>query len=184
MPSLLLVFVADADETFSRAVAVGAQVVTRLVDLRSGQRMGRVRDPLGTNWWLVSGIEDVSEEEMRKRPQDPVYAEAMRVAREMCPTPNSVAEARDEAAHPSTRPAETPRAVRRGCHDVTADVTAGVTAPHPASLPPVDDFDAYVERIRPLVTVQKDVMEHQGQKLFHFPNPNGYVIAVTQKQTW
>lgn len=48
----------------------------------------------------------------------------------------------------------------------------------------VDDFDAYVERIRPLVTVQKDVMEHQGQKLFYFTDPNGYVIAVTQKQTW
>lgn len=48
----------------------------------------------------------------------------------------------------------------------------------------VDDFDTYVERIRPLVTVQKDVMEHQGQKLFYFTDPNGYVIAVTQKQTW
>ncbi|MFF5447593.1 VOC family protein [Streptomyces sp. NPDC012888] len=48
----------------------------------------------------------------------------------------------------------------------------------------VDDFDAYVERIRPLVTVQKDVMEHQGQKLFYFTDPNGYVIAVTQKQNW
>ncbi|MFD5097511.1 VOC family protein [Streptomyces albidochromogenes] len=48
----------------------------------------------------------------------------------------------------------------------------------------VDDFDAYVDRIRPLVTVQKDVMEHQGQKLFYFTDPNGYVMAVTQKQTW
>ncbi|MEU9237324.1 VOC family protein [Streptomyces subrutilus] len=48
----------------------------------------------------------------------------------------------------------------------------------------VDDFDAYIERIRPLVTVQKDVMKHQSQKLFYFTDPNGYVIAVTQKQTW
>uniref|UniRef100_A0AAU1ID67 Uncharacterized protein n=1 Tax=Streptomyces sp. NBC_00180 TaxID=2903632 RepID=A0AAU1ID67_9ACTN len=31
----------------------------------------------------------------------------------------------------------------------------------------VDDFNAYVERIRRLVTVQKDVMEHQGKKLFY-----------------
>jgi hypothetical protein len=23
-----------------------------------------------------------------------------------------------------------------------------------------------------------------GQKLFYFTDPNGYVIAVTQKQTW
>ncbi len=48
----------------------------------------------------------------------------------------------------------------------------------------VDDFDTYVEKIRPLVTVQKDVMERQGQKLFYFTDPNGYVIGVTQKQTW
>ncbi|MFC9294614.1 VOC family protein [Streptomyces sp. NPDC057011] len=48
----------------------------------------------------------------------------------------------------------------------------------------VDDFDSYVERIRPLVTVQKDVMEHGGQKLFYFTDPNGYVIAATQKQDW
>ncbi|WP_274564849.1 VOC family protein [Streptomyces spiramyceticus] len=48
----------------------------------------------------------------------------------------------------------------------------------------VDDFDSYVERIRPLVTVQKDVLEHHGQKLFYFTDPNGYVIAAAQKQTW
>ncbi|MBT2505832.1 VOC family protein [Streptomyces sp. ISL-98] len=48
----------------------------------------------------------------------------------------------------------------------------------------VDDFDSYVERIRPLVTVQKDVFEHHGQKLFYFIDPNGYVIAAAQKQAW
>ncbi|MEU3671170.1 VOC family protein [Streptomyces virginiae] len=47
----------------------------------------------------------------------------------------------------------------------------------------VDDFDTYVERIRPLVTVQKDVMEHDGDKLFYFTDPNGYVIGVNQKRT-
>ncbi|MFC9815886.1 VOC family protein [Streptomyces virginiae] len=47
----------------------------------------------------------------------------------------------------------------------------------------VDDFDAYVERIRPLVTVQKEVMEHHGDKLFYFTDPNGYVIGVNQKRT-
>ncbi|KIZ16644.1 VOC family protein [Streptomyces natalensis] len=48
----------------------------------------------------------------------------------------------------------------------------------------VDDFDAYVEKIRPLVTVTKDTLEHNGQKIFYFTDPNGYVIGVTQKQTW
>ncbi|MEU2870528.1 VOC family protein [Streptomyces olivoreticuli] len=47
----------------------------------------------------------------------------------------------------------------------------------------VDDFDAYVERIRPLVTVQKDVMEHHGDKLLYFTDLDGYVIGVNQKRT-
>ncbi|MFI6005715.1 VOC family protein [Streptomyces sp. NPDC051366] len=46
----------------------------------------------------------------------------------------------------------------------------------------VDDLDAYVERIRPLVTIQKDVMEHQGEKLFYFTDLDGYVIGVNQKR--
>ncbi|WP_137988372.1 VOC family protein [Streptomyces vilmorinianum] len=48
----------------------------------------------------------------------------------------------------------------------------------------VDDFDSYVERVRPLVDVTKDVTEHNGQKIFYFTEPDGYVIGVTQKQTW
>lgn len=47
----------------------------------------------------------------------------------------------------------------------------------------VDDFDSYIERIRPLVDVTK-VAEHKGQKIFYFTDPNGYVIGVNQKQTW
>ncbi|MEV8343134.1 VOC family protein [Streptomyces niveus] len=82
VPSLLRVFVADADEAFSRAVAVGAQVVTPLADDAFGQRGGRVKDPFGTIWWVVARVEDVSEDEMWKRLQDPVYAGAMRVAQE------------------------------------------------------------------------------------------------------
>ncbi|MEV7477580.1 VOC family protein [Streptomyces halstedii] len=81
-PSLLRVFVGDADEAFSRAVAAGGQVVTSLADDAFGQRGGRVKDPFGNIWWVVSGVEDVSEEEMWKRLREPVYAEAMRVAQE------------------------------------------------------------------------------------------------------
>ncbi|MFF5086353.1 VOC family protein [Streptomyces niveus] len=82
VPSLLRVFVADADEAFSRAVAAGAQVVTPLADDAFGQRGGRVKDPFGNIWWVVARVEDVSEDEMWKRLQHPVYAQAMRVAQE------------------------------------------------------------------------------------------------------
>ncbi|NEY32437.1 VOC family protein [Streptomyces sp. PRKS01-65] len=82
MPSLLRVFVADADEAFSRALAAGGRTVTALADDAFGQRGGRVKDPFGNIWWVVSRIEDVCEEEMWKRLRAPVYAEAMRVAQE------------------------------------------------------------------------------------------------------
>ena len=82
MPSLLRVFVADADQVFSRAVAAGGQVVTAVANDAFGQRGGRIKDPFGNIWWVVSHVEDVPEDEMWKRLQDPVYAEAMRVAQE------------------------------------------------------------------------------------------------------
>ncbi|WP_265523447.1 VOC family protein [Oerskovia flava] len=80
MPSLLRVFVPDADETFAKASAAGADVVTELGDSAFGQRGGRVKDPFGNIWWVVSHVEDVPEDLMWQRMQDPVYIEQMRVA--------------------------------------------------------------------------------------------------------
>lgn len=47
----------------------------------------------------------------------------------------------------------------------------------------VDDFDAYVEKIRPLVDVTKEAT-HEGVQIFYFTDPDGYVIGVTQKKEW
>ncbi len=80
MPSLLRVFVPDADAAFARATAAGADVVTELGTSAFGQRGGRVKDPFGNIWWVVSHVEDVAEDVMWERMQDPVYAEQMRVA--------------------------------------------------------------------------------------------------------
>lgn len=82
MPSLLRVWVADADATFARATAAGAHIVTALTDSAFGQRGGRIKDPFGNIWWVVSQVEDVPEDEMWKRLREPKYAEAMRVAQE------------------------------------------------------------------------------------------------------
>ena len=80
MPSLLRVFVPDADHAFAVAVAAGGEVVTALSDSAFGQRGGRVKDPFGNIWWVVSHVEDVPEDVMWERLQSPVYAEGMRVA--------------------------------------------------------------------------------------------------------
>ena len=82
MPSLLRVFVPDADQAFSRALDAGGRVVTPLASHAFGQRGGRIKDPFGNIWWVVAHVEDVPEDEMWKRLGQPEYAEAMRLAQE------------------------------------------------------------------------------------------------------
>lgn len=76
-PGLLRLYVADANAVFGRAVAAGATVVTRLTELAWGDRVGRVRDPLGNLWWIQERVEEPTPEEVARRFQDPKYAEAM-----------------------------------------------------------------------------------------------------------
>jgi uncharacterized glyoxalase superfamily protein PhnB len=76
-PSMLRVYVDDAEAVFERAVAAGARVVTPLDDAAWGDRGGRVRDPLGNIWWVVQRVADVPADEIAVRLQDPKYAEAM-----------------------------------------------------------------------------------------------------------
>lgn len=82
MPSLLRVFVPSADEVFARAESAGATVVTAPANSAFGQRGGRIKDPFGNIWWVVSHVEDVPDDVMWQRLQDPAHAEQMRVAQE------------------------------------------------------------------------------------------------------
>lgn len=82
MPSLLRVFVPDADAAFEKAVAAGARVVTQLSDSAWGDRGGRLRDPFGNIWWVMAHVEDVPADESWRRLSEPVYAESMRDAQE------------------------------------------------------------------------------------------------------
>ncbi|MER5884929.1 VOC family protein [Streptomyces sp. NPDC001941] len=82
MPSLLRVYVPDADAAMAAAVSHGAQVVTEIADSAWGDRGGRVRDPFGNIWWVVSRVEDVSPERAWERMGEAVYAASMRTAQE------------------------------------------------------------------------------------------------------
>ncbi|MCP2321666.1 putative glyoxalase superfamily protein PhnB [Hamadaea flava] len=82
MPSLLRVFVADADAAIERAVAAGARVVTGAATHAFGQRGGRVRDEFGNIWWISAVVEDVPPEVGMRRLAEPQYAAAMRDAQE------------------------------------------------------------------------------------------------------
>ena len=80
MPSLLRVWVPDADAAMVAAVDAGARTVTAASNSAFGQRGGRVRDPFGNIWWVVSQVENLTEEEMWSRFSQPAYAESMRIA--------------------------------------------------------------------------------------------------------
>ena len=82
MPSLLRVFVPDADAAFAAALTAGARAVTALSANAFGQRGGRVRDPFGNIWWITALVETVSPEEGMRRLDEPEYQEQMRFAQE------------------------------------------------------------------------------------------------------
>lgn len=77
-PAFLRVYVSDADAAYERALAAGATSVTAVTALFFGDRVGRVRDPLGNIWWIQAHVEDVDPAELARRPQDPEAAEALR----------------------------------------------------------------------------------------------------------
>jgi uncharacterized glyoxalase superfamily protein PhnB len=77
LPAFLRLYVDDADAAFRRAIEAGATPVTDPTTLAFGDRVGRVRDPLGNVYWLQARLEDLSPEEMRRRAALPEYVEAM-----------------------------------------------------------------------------------------------------------
>jgi PhnB protein len=77
-PGFLRLYVEDADEVHRQAVSAGGISVTEVTHLLFGDRVGRIRDPLGNVWWIQARVEAVSPEEMQRRLSDPAFAEAMR----------------------------------------------------------------------------------------------------------
>ena len=76
-PAFLRLYVDDIDSTYERALGAGATSVTRPTDMPWGDRVARVRDPLGNLWWLMTRTEEVSTEEMEARSGQKEYVDAM-----------------------------------------------------------------------------------------------------------
>jgi PhnB protein len=60
-------YVEDVDAVFARAVEAGATVQMPVDTMFWGDRMGGLRDPFGHNWTVATRVEDVSDEESRRR---------------------------------------------------------------------------------------------------------------------
>ena len=66
-PIGLMIYVADCDAVFRKAVEHGAHVERPLEDQFYGDRSGHIVDPFGHKWTIATHVEDVSPEEMKTR---------------------------------------------------------------------------------------------------------------------
>ncbi|MGJ3189658.1 VOC family protein [Paenarthrobacter sp. FR1] len=76
-PAFLRVYVDDGDAAFAAALAAGATAVTNMTEMFWGERVGRVRDPLGNLWWIHCREAELTEQEAYARAGDPKFVEAM-----------------------------------------------------------------------------------------------------------
>jgi PhnB protein len=76
-PAFLRIYIEDCDRTYEQALAAGGTSVTRPTNMPWGDRVARIRDPLGNLWWLMARFEDVSPEEMGRRAGEKEYIDAM-----------------------------------------------------------------------------------------------------------
>jgi PhnB protein len=63
----ILLYVADVDSQFGRAIAAGASVTVGLADQFDGDRRGTLTDPFGHVWLLATKKEVISSEELQQR---------------------------------------------------------------------------------------------------------------------
>jgi uncharacterized glyoxalase superfamily protein PhnB len=67
MPSMIHLYVNDADAFYKRALQAGATSLREPADQFYGDRTAGVKDPVGNQWYIATHKEDVSFEELEKR---------------------------------------------------------------------------------------------------------------------
>ena len=72
----LMLYVEDVDSAFKRAVDAGGTVERQVQNEFYGDRTGTLRDPFGHRWVLATHVEDVPPEEMTRRMEDWMKAQA------------------------------------------------------------------------------------------------------------
>jgi PhnB protein len=63
----ILLYLADVDSVFERAVRAGAKAQRPVADQFYGDRSGTLEDPFGHVWTVATHVEDVLPEEMQRR---------------------------------------------------------------------------------------------------------------------
>ncbi|WP_078347042.1 VOC family protein [Mucilaginibacter pedocola] len=73
-PALLNLYVADVEDTYNKALDLGATSVTDITTLYFGEKVCRIIDPFGNLWWLNQRVEEVdftNAEDMQRRASTP-----------------------------------------------------------------------------------------------------------------
>ncbi len=68
----ICVYVPDVDAVVEKAVAGGAKIDREIADQFYGDRSGSIIDPFGHRWYVMTHIEDISEDEMQRRAAEAV----------------------------------------------------------------------------------------------------------------
>ena len=63
----LMIYTADCDAMIAQAVAVGATIVRAAENQFYGDRSGQIEDPFGHRWAIATHMEDVSNDEVKRR---------------------------------------------------------------------------------------------------------------------
>jgi PhnB protein len=66
-PVTVMVYVADVDAVFDRALKAGASEERKVENQFYGDRAGQFVDPFGHKWFVATHVEDVTPEEVAKR---------------------------------------------------------------------------------------------------------------------
>lgn len=70
----ILLYVADVDRVFGRAIEGGAKSLRALANQFYGDRSGTLEDPFGHVWTIATHVEDVAPDEMQRRAQEAMQA--------------------------------------------------------------------------------------------------------------
>ena len=66
-PVTVMVYVADVDAVFDRALKAGATAERKVENQFYGDRAGQFLDPFGHKWFVATHVEDVTPEEVAER---------------------------------------------------------------------------------------------------------------------
>ena len=67
MPTTLYLYLEDVDAAYARALAAGATAIAEPKNQFYGDRSGGVQDMCGNFWWVATHVEDLSDEELKRR---------------------------------------------------------------------------------------------------------------------